>query len=87
MVGAYMDPIVLFLGFLSWGSRIWRLKFRSDDDDDGRDRKEPEPRVPTPPKKEESSNSDGPDSDEELEQVITAELVPADLRRQMPGHS
>ncbi len=89
MVGSYMDPIVLILGFLGWGSRIWRLKSRPDDDDRGNDDQEGEPKKePPPPSRQvDPTNHDGPDPEEESEPELTGDLVPADIHRQMPGHS
>lgn len=80
MVGSYMDPLVLFLGFLGWGARIWRLKFRSDDDDDRGRKDQPEPE---PPPKEPARRGNDRNPKDEEEIWPTADQVPADIRDNM----
>lgn len=84
-VARYSDPLMLIMGLIGWGARVWRDSRKSDDDDRGDQKKEPEPKPPEDEKKKPSGDNDR-NHEEEIADTVTATKAPKHIQEMLTGH-
>lgn len=90
IVGVWTDPIMLLLGLVAWGSRVWRESRKPGDgpSDDRPPDTEPDPEPPEEEKKDEApkDKKPGKDNEKDPEEQLESIDAPDSVREGLPGH-
>lgn len=89
MVGVWTDPIMLLLGLIAWGSRVWRESRKPGDGPSDDRPPEEDPPPPDPEEEKRKIPTDkklSKDNEKDPEPQLEVIVAPDEVREGLPGH-